>query len=290
MAATRTAPTGGGRAASSVFDRLSPRALLDYYAARFRTEIAVQFAYRGAIAIWLVSLVTTPVISLVVWTTVARGNGGSAGGFTTGQYAAYFIAVMIVNNLTFTWIMWEMEYRVKNGLFSPLLLRPMHPIHNDLVTNLTFKLLTSVAMLPIAVCLAIGFGANVETGFWDAVVFVPVLLAAMLLRWLCEWTVGLAAFWITRTMTLNQFYGTLTFFLAGMVAPLRLFPEPLRIIASVLPFRWMVAFPVDVLLGRAGGGELLIGVGMQTLWIGLALLAMRLVWRRGVRRYSAVGA
>ena len=135
--------------------RISPRALLDYYVAKFQAEIAVQFAYRGAIFIWLISLVTTPLISLVVWTTVARENGGSAGGFTSGEYAAYFIAVMIVNNLTFTWIMWEMEYRVKNGMFSPVLLRPIHPIHNDVVTNLTFKLLTSIAMVPIAIALAI---------------------------------------------------------------------------------------------------------------------------------------
>jgi ABC-2 type transport system permease protein len=284
LGGARTAPAGGG------FGRFSPRALLDYYAAKFRAEIALQFAYRGAIMIWLVSLVTTPVISLVVWTTVARDNGGSAGGFTAGQYAAYFVAVLIVNNLTFTWVMWEMEWRVKNGFFSPVLLRPIHPIHNDVANNLTFKLLTSLAMLPIAVALAIGFDADFATDLRHVIVFVPVLLAAMLLRFLCEWTVGLSAFWITRTVTLNQLYGTLTFFLAGQVAPLSLFPEPLRLLASVLPFRWMLSFPVEVLLGRADGRELLVGVGMQALWIGLALVVMRLVWRRGVRRYSAVGA
>jgi ABC-2 type transport system permease protein len=64
----------------------------------------------------------------------------------------------------------------------------------------------------------------------------------------------------------------------------------LRVVAAVLPFRWMIAFPVEVVLGRAHGRELLIGCAMQGLWIALALLAMRVVWRRGVRRYSAVGA
>jgi ABC-2 type transport system permease protein len=100
----------------------------------------------------------------------------------------------------------------------------------------------------------------------------------------------LIAFWITRTGTLNQLYGTATAFLAGMIAPLSLFPEPIRIVASILPFRWMVAFPVEVLLGRVDGGELLIGMGMQVLWIALALLGLRWMWSHGVRRYSAVGA
>lgn len=290
MAIPPTLPAAREPSTIPTFEHFSLRALADYYYAKFRTEIALQFAYRAAISIWLVSLVTTPVISLVVWTTVARGNGGSAGGFTAGQYAAYFVAVMVVNNLTFTWVMWEMEWRVRNGFFSPVLLRPLHPIHNDVVNNLTFKLLTSVAMLPIAVLLALSFDAEFETTLWHVLAFVPVLLAAMLLRFLCEWTVALAAFWITRTVTLNQLYGTLTFFLAGQVAPLSLFPEPLRVVAAVLPFRWMLAFPVEAVLGRADGRDLLIGVGMQAFWLALAFLAMRGVWRRGVRRYSAVGA
>lgn len=269
---------------------LSPRALLGFYRAKFQNEIAVQFAYRGAIAIWLLALVSAPVISLVVWTTIARENGGSAGGITTGQYAAYFVAVMVVNNMTFTWIMWEMEWRVKNGFFSPVLLRPMHPLHNDLVQNLTFKMLTLTAMLPIAVVLAVVFGADFNPSVGDAVAFVPVLLGAMAVRFLWEWTVGLAALWITRTVTLNQLYGTLVMFLAGQVAPLSLFPHPVRVVAAILPFRWTVAFPADVLLGRADGREMLTGVGMQLLWLGIAFLAMRQVWNRGVRRYSAVGA
>jgi len=264
--------------------------LLEFYAAKFRTEIAVQFAYRGGIAIWLLGLVMAPLISLVVWTTVARENGGSAGGFSAGEYAAYFLAVMLVNNLTFTWVMYEMEWRVKNGLFSPMLLRPMHPIHNDVVQNLTFKLLTLVALLPIAAALALAFDAEFETGAWDVLAFGPVIIGAMALRFLCEWTIGLAAFWITRTSTLNTLYGTVVAFLAGLIAPLSLFPEPVRIAAAILPFRWMVAFPANVLLGRVSGAGLLIGIGVQLVWLAIAFAAMRWTWRRGASRYSAVGA
>lgn len=285
-----TSVVGRGAAARQAIGNLSPRALLDYYLAKFRTEIAVQFAYRGAIAIWLLSLVTTPVISLVVWTTVARSNGGAAGGFTTGQYAAYFIAVMIVNNMTFTWVMWEMEWRVKNGMFSPVLLRPLHPIHNDVVANMTFKLMTLTAMLPIAVALGFYFHADFNTSIWDVLAFIPALIGAMALRFIVEWTISLAAFWITRTMTLNELVGIGTVFLSGMAAPLSLFPESFRVVAAILPFRWTLAFPVEVMLGRADGTDMLIGFGMQILWIGLAFLVMRWVWERGARRYSAVGA
>jgi ABC-2 type transport system permease protein len=283
-------PARAAARAAADLERPSPRALLTYYGAQFAVEFANQLAYRGAVLIWLISLVTQPLISLVVWTTVARTNGGSAGGFSTGEYAAYFVAVMVVNQLTFTWHAWEFEWRIRTGYFSPILLRPIHPVHNDIAENLTFKALTFVVLLPTAIGLGIAFGADFDPSPWDLVAFAPVMILAMALRFLVEWTLALAAFWLTRTMSVNQVFGVAAFFLAGQAAPLALFPEPVQIIAAILPFRWMLAFPVELLLGRLSGAEIALGLLVQLVWIAIALALMRIVWARGVRRYSAVGA
>ena len=268
----------------------SPAALLDFYGAKFRNELMLQFAYRGALVIWLFGLVLQPLVSLVVWTTVAESRGGSAGGFTAPEYAGYFIAVMVVNQLTFTWIAWTYEWRVRTGVFSAFLLRPMHPIHNDLVENLSFKAMTFVVLLPIAVVLSIGFDAALRPSPGQALAFLPALLLAMGLRFFVEWTVAMAAFWFTRLDAILRVFGSLSLFLTGMVAPLSLFPEPVQVIAGVLPFRWMVAFPVELLLGRLSVAEIALGLLMQMLWIALALALLTVVWRHAIRRYSVVGA
>ena len=49
---------------------------------------------------------------------------------------------MLVNHVTFTWIMWEYDYRVRQGTLSFALLRPVHPIHADIADNVSFKLIT----------------------------------------------------------------------------------------------------------------------------------------------------
>ena len=51
------------------------------YRAQFKTTIAEQFQYRGALVIWLIGLILEPVIYLSVWSTVARSQGGSVDGF-----------------------------------------------------------------------------------------------------------------------------------------------------------------------------------------------------------------
>ena len=59
-------------------------------------------------------------------------------------------------------------------------------------------------------------------------------------------------------------------------------------VAALLPFRWMISFPVELLLGNLTPQQTAIGFAAQAAWIALALILLRLVWRAGVRVYSAV--
>ena len=270
--------------------RFTPREFLHFYAARFRIDLTTNIAYRGSVAIWLIGLILQPLVSLVVWTTVADSQGGSVSGFTTSEYAAYFIILMIVNNLTFTWVMYEFEYRIRTGFFSGILLRPVHPIHQDVTQNFSFKFLGLIGVLPAAVILALAFDAEFHASFLDVVVFVPALILAMALRFIIEWTLALLAFWITKTSAVFQLYSSVSLFLAGNIAPLWLYPDSVQAIASILPFRWMVFFPIEVMLGRLDLQDMVLGIGMQLLWLAIATGLLRLLWKRASARYSAVGS
>jgi ABC-type uncharacterized transport system permease subunit len=58
----------------------------------------------------------------------------------------------------------------------------------------------------------------------------------------------------------------------------------------LLPFQSVVALPVEVLTGRVGPAEALPRLLVCTLWVVVIGLGARLLWRSGVRSYSAVGA
>jgi ABC-2 type transport system permease protein len=95
---------------------------------------------------------------------------------------------------------------------------------------------------------------------------------------------------MTRVMAVNQVYYVALLFLSGQAAPLTLLPGPAQALAAVLPFRWLVAFPVELALGRLTPAEAATGLAMQAVWLAISLLAMGIIWRAGLRRYSAVGA
>ena len=56
-----------------------------------------------------------------------------------------------------------------------------------------------------------------------------------------------------------------------------------------LPFRYTFGYPIEVLAGDLTTSELWRGLAAQAAWIGIGVGLVAVVWRFGVRRYSAVG-
>jgi len=266
------------------------KALLELYAQQFKTTLAAMFQYRASLLIWMIGHVLEPLVYLVVWSVVSNSGGGSVGDYTTREFAAYFILLMLVSGVTYTWIMYEFEYRVRQGNLSFALLKPVHPIHSDIADNVSSKLITLPFMLLIAAVLAVIFHPTLSPTPWAIAVFIPALLLAFAVRFLLEWTLALAAFWTTRVSAINQTYFVLMLFLSGQIAPLTLLPRPIQVVADIMPFRWMIGFPVELLLGRLTPTEALMGLGAQAAWLVAGLVLLRVVWRAGLRVYSAVGA
>lgn len=263
--------------------------MLDVYRTLLKTAIAVQLQYRASGAIWMIFSILDPVVFLVVWSTVARSQGGEVEGFTPREFAAYYIALMVVNHATFTWIMHEFQWRIREGHMSFLLLRPLHPIHEDLADNLAYKLVMMFVMLPAALVLALLFRPDFSAPAWALAAFVPTLIGAFVVRFLLGWAMALAAFWTTRTDAMNQIYFALLLLLSGRIAPVELLPEWLEWTSRALPFYWMAAFPVEVLLGRVSPGAAAEGLAIQLAWTAALLVVLVFTWRLAVRHYSAVG-
>ena len=265
-------------------------AYLSIYKGYFKTAIAVQFQYRIAMIIWLIGGVIEPLMYLVVWTTVAAQQGGSIGSFSAGDFAAYYIAMMLVNHATFSWIMWEYDYRIRSGEFSTLLLKPIHPIHSDIADNLGYKVLTLIIYLPTVGILAWFFQPTWTFVAWAVAATIPALILAFVMRFFLEWSLAMSAFWTTRTRAVNQVYFVSLLFFSGRLAPLELFPRPVQMLAAALPFRWMLSFPVELVMGRLTPRDALVGAGVQLAWIVVGFVSMRLVYRAGIRRYAAFGS
>jgi ABC-2 type transport system permease protein len=285
-----TAPAPPGIAGGPDFSRFSWRVLRQYYRGEFAASTAVNLAYRGSVMIWVFTSVIQPIVLIVVWRTIA-GPSGSVGGYTADRFVTYFAIMLLVDHLTFIWLMWEFEWRIREGAFSPLLLRPIHPIHKDITDNVSYKIIGLLGVGPAVVILILVFDGDLS-GITplQVLAFVPALVGGAVLRFVIEWVLALSAFWLTKVSALNNLYFSVRTFLSGGFAPLSVLPPVIAAIANWSPFPWSQAFVVNVVMGETTGTDILVGYGAQAAWILIALALLKVVWSRAVRHYSAVGA
>ena len=77
--------------------------------------------------------------------------------------------------------------------------------------------------------------------------------------------------------------------LSGYLVPLELFPPWVQAVARVLPFRSMLGFPVELIVGLLPRQQALLELAVQWGWIAVLLLGARAAWRSGLRHFAAFG-
>ncbi len=232
---------------------------------------------------WMIPLL----VYLLVWSTAA--DEGPVGGLSRGELVGYYVVLILVNQLTFSTNNWTVGDGIRYGRMNFLLVRPISPIYDALASEAAVKVVFMTFALPLAAVLALLLRPQIQVTWGNGLAFVPALALAWALRWLWGYWLALLSFWATRADALLSLQESLIFLIGGQVAPTRLLPEFLQGAARILPFRYMVAFPVEVLAGQLGPAEVRAGFAIQAGWLLVALVLSAVLWRAGLRRYSAVG-
>jgi viologen exporter family transport system permease protein len=265
------------------------RSMLDFYGTTIRTAIQSELQYRAATYMYMIGMVAEPVIYLVVWSTIAESNGGSVEGLTPGDFAAYYIVWTLVRNMNIVFTPYGWEWRIREGQFSGLLLRPLHPIHYDIAQFAGGKVVWVLFYLPIAAGLTIAFDPTFSVTPLEIVVFLVAIWGAYLIRTMFLWLLGMITFWTTRASAIFETYMMAELLLSGRLVPLKLMPGWAQTLSAWLPFKWTFYFPIEALVGSLSAASLLRGLGMQLVWTAIGGALVWVCFRASVKHYTAVG-
>ena len=232
---------------------------------------------------WMMPLL----IYLFIWSTAA--GEATVGGLSSGELAGYYVTLILVNQITFSGNNWTVGDGIRYGRMNFLLLRPMSPVYDAIASEVAVKVVFMTFAIPVAAVLTLILRPEFSTSVQNALAFVPALVMAWALRFLWGYWLALLAFWSTSADALLSLQESLVFLIGGQVAPFVLLPDLMQKAATVLPFRYMLGFPVEILNGHLDQGEIWTGYAFQAGWLTVALVLFIILWRAGVKRYSAVG-
>ena len=253
-----------------------------------RVGFAEMVAYRAEVVIWILTA-TLPLVMLAVWDRVAES--GPVGPFDQGGFARYFVAALVVRQLTSSWIVWELNSAIRTGTLSIGLLRPVHPLVFPAAESLATVPIRVLVLLPIVGLLWLW---RPQMGLGLDLLHAPLFALSVLLAWVMSFLVqtafGCLAFWLDQSLGLfNVWFGLWALF-SGYLVPVQLFPAGFAEVAHWLPFRALLGIPVEIGAGLLRGRAALEAVGLQGAWLLVAAAVATVAWRRGIVRYGAYGA
>ena len=256
------------------------------YPALLRTGFVSAVAYRAEFLIWMFST-NMPLVMLALWSAVARS--GPVGAYSQQGFTAYYITSLLVRLVTGSWVVWEMTMEIKQGTLALRLLRPIHPLLAYSAENLAAVPMRGIVAIPVMAVLLF-FGRSQLTADLALWALLPLaIFGAWLLTFLVMALIGTLGLFVESATSLFEAWLGVSSVLSGYLVPLDLFPDRLRQIALVLPFRFTLSYPVELALGRLTRTQALELLGAQYGYVAFALLATHFLWRKGLERYAAFG-
>jgi ABC-2 type transport system permease protein len=257
------------------------------FPALLRVGLAEVVAYRAEFLVWILTT-NMPLVMLALWHAVAAD--GPVGRFGQQEFTTYFLGVLAVRLLTSNWAAWQMSMEIRDGTLSAKLLRPVHPLYAYAAEHVSAVPMRALVVSPVvALLFYTSWNRLCAHDGRLVVVLAAALLGAWLLTFFMMVLLGALAFFIESSMGVFELWIGVYSIFSGYLIPLEVMPSWVRAAADVLPFRFMLAFPVEVLVGMLTPDQALRLLAAQWTYVLLALAGGLAVWRAGVRRFAAYG-
>jgi len=261
------------------------------YALAFGTGLKAALEYRANFVLSLVAATSPIVIQTVLWIALYR-PGEVLFGYTFGQMVAYTVLAQLVSRLVRTGFEYQINDDIRQGGLDRYLIKPLGYAGYRLAVFLGDKSFQSALMLVlIAGAVAVLGGATGLAVTPEAAgAFLLSLVLAFGLNFLLFWCVAMVGFWMTEVTFLFEAVRIIIITLSGGIFPLSVFGPGAEAWLKALPFRFTIQMPVDLLTGRAAPGEFGATLPSVLAWAAALALVGLFLWRRGLRRFTAVGS
>jgi ABC-2 type transport system permease protein len=232
---------------------------------------------------------------LSLWRTIYAGHEGGSGilsGYTLAQMIFYYMMVAVVD--VFTAVNeddWQIAADIREGNISQFLLKPVDYLWYRLCLfcsgRVTFIMVACVPLAVFIFCFRAYFVPPADAV--ALVAFVFSLLLTALLQFFLSYAMAMLAFWLLEISTLIFILFAFEYIASGHMFPLDVLPPVLQHILACTPFPSMLYVPISIYLGKLAGYDAALGLLKQLFWVVVMYGVARLMWRRGIRKYSAYG-
>lgn len=268
------------------------RERIELYRAFVRNAFLNMLAYRLRYFTGVLTYLLFVGVNFFIWQAVYAGKAAGAliNGFTLAEMLTYVSVGWIARSLYFSTIDYEIDEMVRTGQVSTFLLRPVH-FHTIMFCQAAGESLFRLFFftLPISVVILAIFPVMLPAGGLDFVCFVVSSVFSFLVLTEINFIVGLLAFFFKSIEGVIRAKYFLVQLLSGLLLPLAFFPEWIRWLLDLLPFKIIAYVPLQFYLGKIPHSDIFAVFANQMIWFALLLVLGQWVWQKAVSKVTLQG-
>lgn len=248
------------------------------------------FAYRLNFILWRVRVVVSILISFFLWQTIFHSRN-EVFGYQEGQMLTYILLITFLNGIVLSTQTFRVAEEINLGTLSNFLIRPFSYFGYVLSRDISDKIVNSFFSVFEILLLVFILHPPVflqTSVYWLGLFFITCLLAALLFFEI-GMMLSIIGFWSRETWAPRFIFFILVTFLAGTYFPLDILPAPVYGFLQLLPFTYLIFFPLKIYLGSVDPAFLVKGFVIMFSWIIFMSIILRYAWRRGLKIYTAEG-
>jgi ABC-2 type transport system permease protein len=220
------------------------------------------------------------------------GTGARITGYTYEELVVYLLLTMVARAFSsMPGLASTIARQIRSGDIKKYLTQPVDLLGFMFLSRLAHKLayyIVAIGPFALVFFLCRSYFTHLPD-FPQAAAFAASLVLSFLLGFYLEACIGMVGFWFLEVTSLLFVYMLFSFFLSGHMFPLDMLPQPWGEIVQFTPLQYLAFFPAQVFLGKVQGWDLAMGLLIELEWVMLFLILSRVLFRRGLKRYSGYG-
>lgn len=263
------------------------------YLSVFKISFQQEFVYRLNFIMWRVRNVLQIFLIFFLWNAVFSQPGAVVFGYDRAKILTYVFGILVLRAVVFSARTVDVSGEISSGDLTNYLLKPVSYFKYWFTRDLSSKALNLgfAAVETTILFLILKPVFFLQTNPTLVLAFAISIILAVFLYFHLLFIVNLVAFWMPESGWAFQFLFMVIIaeFLSGGIFPLDILPLAFQKVIYLMPFPYVLFFPLQVYLGKIATSAIIVGLVTGGLWLVILNLFLRTIWNRGLRRYEAVG-
>ncbi len=247
-------------------------------------------SYRLNFIMWRIRVILQLLTMFFLWSVLTSKNS-SIFGYSQPQMLTYILGTSLMSSIVLATRTSEIGDQINNGSLSNFLIKPMSYMKywfardlGDKAMNLSFAI-SEVFILILIFKPPLFLQTDVSFLFLAAISCV----ISMTMYFFFNYMLGLFGFWSNEVWGPRFIFWIIINFFAGSLFPLDILPHSVFAFLKLLPFTYLLYFPLKIYLGTISFQEIIQGIVISTVWAVLLFLVCKSIWHKGLKNYSAEG-